>query len=145
MTDNKIHVFVEKEGQFEKTLELKGHSDWVRSIDVTVSTQSTSSFSKGDLLIASASQDKYIRIWKVGVSTLKEDSFDVLKQIELGEGIEDLELNDVKLSTKAHVINVNGVDYSILLDAVLLGHDDWVHCVSWQPAISIGMLKHVYK
>lgn len=38
---------------------LDGHSDWVRSLDITVEQKT------GDLLLASASQDKYVRIWRI--------------------------------------------------------------------------------
>lgn len=73
-------------------------------------------------MIASGSKDKYIRLWKLSRKTLQAD-FDKLQLDNYGGN----------LSNKAHVMKINGFDYSILLDAVLIGHDDWVHSVFWQP------------
>ena len=46
---------------------LEGHTDWIRSIDIAYFTDSDVSceFQNGDVIIASASQDKYIRLWKL--------------------------------------------------------------------------------
>jgi elongator complex protein 2 len=85
-------------------------------------------------LIASGSKDKYIRIWKLSESTLQHD-FDVLQK----------EIDGIQLSTKAHLLNVGNTDYSILLDAVLIGHDDWVHSVSWQPYLRFGIVRFKFR
>lgn len=56
-------------------MSLQGHENWVRSVDFTTYTkdnvESNLAFQKhyklkdGDLLLASASQDKYVRLWKM--------------------------------------------------------------------------------
>lgn len=46
-----------------------------------------------------------------------------------------------QLSTKAHIIDV-AMDtptsttkrFSVIFEALLLGHDDWVYTINWQPA-----------
>lgn len=46
---------------FQLTATLKGHENWVRSLEFTRETDQPFS----DTLLASASQDKYIRLWRV--------------------------------------------------------------------------------
>ncbi len=46
-------------------------------------------------------------------------------------------LNGTQLSTKAHIMKLENQVYSVLLDAILLGHDDWVLSVAWQPRSSM--------
>ena len=121
-TDCSLNVYVQSSrGEFEKRLSLVGHSDWIRSISVAKFNDSSSNtnadYNLDDLMIATASQDSYIRIWRVSVGkNSNSDNIDGSKQ----------------LSTKAFELTVNGVSYQFLLDAVLMGHDDWVQSVSWQ-------------
>jgi hypothetical protein len=50
---------------------LQGHTDWIRSIDIATFTATESNtsqitgFHDGDLIIATSSQDKYTRLWKI--------------------------------------------------------------------------------
>lgn len=66
--------------QFEKVVSLQGHTDWIRSIDIMTFTNTpenahwSSQFKDGDLVIASASQDKYIRLWKVSALLENENA-----------------------------------------------------------------------
>lgn len=57
-------------------MSLQGHDNWVRSLDFATFTKdevndnstannSTHHHQDGDLLLASGSQDKYIRIWRI--------------------------------------------------------------------------------
>jgi len=85
-------------------------------------------------MIASASQDKYIRIWKVsstGESSMQGSISDFDSQML--DAMNSLE--GTQLSTKAHVFQVGSLKYSAMLDAILLGHDDWVLSVNWQPSL----------
>jgi elongator complex protein 2 len=130
-TDCKIHIYVEKDGVFTKVSELKGHTDWVKSISVAVVSSNTESYTEGDLIVATSSKDKYIRLWKVSNATL-QSSFDAL-QVNADGGI--------TLSTKAHVIKAAGNEYAVSLDAVLIGHEDWVHSVTWHPEMCVNGTK----
>lgn len=48
--------------------------------------------------------------------------------------------NGMKMSTKAHLIqvsvdkNIEPKRYMFMFHALLMGHEDWVHSVQWQPA-----------
>jgi elongator complex protein 2 len=72
------------DGQFSKRLVIPGHTDWIRAIkSTTFTTQSEEyGFTNGDLMIASASQDKYIRIWKLSRARgVKKESADLIDSL----------------------------------------------------------------
>ncbi|RGB39893.1 hypothetical protein C1646_753914 [Rhizophagus diaphanus] len=94
---------------------------------------------KGDLLLASGSQGKYIRIWKIGLVKYDQEEVDKGKGNENGNekksSIKDLLVNvlDDGTFTKAHIIDVEVAKdrescvnkrYSIMFEALLIGHDD---------------------
>ena len=154
---------------------MAGHTDWIRSIKIATYThtheegghQRDYGFQDGDLMIATASQDKYIRIWKVSSTSAsaaldkKAGTTHTDEQEQTSSGTADFDaqmidamdsLMGTQLSTKAHVFESGGYDdcnrpdtsrvtYSAMLDAILLGHDDWVLSVNWQPSLlQIGSL-----
>ncbi|KAI9209908.1 WD40-repeat-containing domain protein [Polychytrium aggregatum] len=153
-TDNKLGVYIRSGAQFSKMLTLPGHTDWVRSVDIAVYTDQhenhslSKHFNKGDLMVASASQDKYIRIWKIsdtvsqtGAATEETVADDFTR--DLLDAIANVEMSDsfgggMQLSTKAHLVDIQVEEhrrkrYTIMFDALLLGHEDWVHSVAWAP------------
>lgn len=65
---------------------LQGHDNWVRDLSFATYTASedlvtNNSFKNGDLILASGSQDKYIRLWKISahvpVAETKTDESDI--------------------------------------------------------------------
>ncbi|RKO85919.1 WD40-repeat-containing domain protein [Blyttiomyces helicus] len=125
-----------REDAFTKTLSLHGHFDWVRSVEIATytatppNTASGSHFRDGDLVVASGSQDKYIRVWRIA------DAGAVADAATAGSGPEDLFTSEMMEALAEAGIKRK---YTVMFDALLLGHDDWVHCVSWQPAISLEL------
>jgi WD40 repeat protein len=148
---------------------LIGHEDWIRDIDVCQTNDHT-------LLIASSSQDNFIRLWKLestsvekkeDLSTniiIEEDSVksieDVVKMadkmgIKKGKDDDDEEEEDdesikknpdvieEELKLKSSLFTVHSkhlnkdeyVNYSINLDSVLYGHEDWIYTVKFHPRI----------
>jgi elongator complex protein 2 len=108
---------------FQRRAVLSGHEAWVRSLSFTQDTQS----STNDILLASASQDKYIRLWRlrrgdVEISAPVEDDADPL----LG-GMEPT------LSNKAHEFEAAGSKFSITFEALLFGNEDWIYTARWNP------------
>ncbi|XP_053253160.1 elongator complex protein 2 isoform X1 [Podarcis raffonei] len=112
--DCKIHLYVQQDGQFQKTLLLHGHEDWIRGIEWAVCD--------GDLFLSSCSQDCLIRIWKMHATSLLVEAQDE-ETIRLKENI-------------FTVKNDNGSDasFAVTLDSVLAGHENWVYAVHWQPS-----------
>ncbi len=75
-----IHIYTSLSDNldFTKVAVLKGHEDWVRGLDFTTSNS--------DIYLASASQDRYIRLWRISQSTShSQDDTDALypAQIEM--------------------------------------------------------------
>ncbi|KAF2278578.1 WD40 repeat-like protein [Westerdykella ornata] len=102
---------------------LTGHEGWIRALDFV--RESTSQDS--DLLLASASQDKYIRLWRVHKGAELPAASSALNDPALGV------LGRSSLSNKAHRFEtVAGDKYSITFEALLLGHEDWIYTASWR-------------
>ncbi|KAF9199367.1 Elongator subunit elp2 [Haplosporangium sp. Z 27] len=170
-TDNRISIYVMQSNQFEKVLSLQGHDNWVRSLDFATFTKDDSASSEngsndgqtegsravashhhtlqdGDLLLASGSQDKYIRIWRISAvdkadNTKEEEdpskaSSDGALTQDMLKSLEEMSKSGAQLSTKAHLIDVT-LDsaekkrFSVIFEALLLGHEDWVYTINWQP------------
>ncbi|KAF9161161.1 Elongator subunit elp2 [Actinomortierella ambigua] len=161
-TDNRINIYVRKDGQFVKSLSLQGHENWVRSLDfasftkvegVNISPEKAGSshhhtLQDGDLLLASGSQDKYIRLWRFSpvdttsseANVSKDPSEGALTQ-EMLQNFEDMyggiKKNVVaECRSTAHILEdpTSNQKFSAMFEALLLGHDDWVYTIQWQPA-----------
>lgn len=52
------------EGKFEKAVSLEGHDDWIRCL-------AFAKFSDEELCLASCSQDRYIRLWKITAKAMQ--------------------------------------------------------------------------
>ncbi|XP_004935233.3 elongator complex protein 2 isoform X2 [Gallus gallus] len=113
--DCKINLFIQQNGQFQKTLTLPGHEDWIRGVEWAICG--------GDLFLASCAQDCLIRIWKVCTKS---------KQFS--------EIEDDSIRLKENIFTVKDTDttYAITLESVLAGHENWVYAVHWQPSFSKG-------
>jgi elongator complex protein 2 len=117
-----IHIYISSgEGPFELSATLSGHSGWIRSLTFT---QEDPGRPESDLLLASGSQDKFIRLWRVHKG----------KELPTATRVDDPALGVIarSVSTKAHRFHAGGEPYSITFEALLLGHDDWVYTCSWQ-------------
>ncbi|KAF9822433.1 hypothetical protein SFRURICE_017708 [Spodoptera frugiperda] len=104
LDDHKIHVFVGDE--YHRAHTLAGHEDWVRGLDVQDVDNST-------IMLASASQDTYIRLWRIEKH--------VKQQVTKGIKVEE------------KLFPAYDEDWSVKLEAVLAGHEGWVYGVQWQP------------
>ena len=104
---------------------LPGHDDWVRSIAIrqlanTMETVEGVTYPKTTYIFASASLDRIIRLWKLTVEASSNPVY--------------VETNKLKLLTsKEYKFETETNRCSIFLDAILMGHDDWVSEVSWKP------------
>jgi elongator complex protein 2 len=101
---------------------LSGHEGWIRSLDFA----RESSDPQADILLASASQDKYIRIWRLHQGTelpaLAASGADPLSGAYLP---------GKSPSNKAHRFKAGSNDYSVTFEALLLGHEDWIYSAKW--------------
>ncbi|XP_027197839.1 elongator complex protein 2 [Dermatophagoides pteronyssinus] len=100
-----INRFNSLNKNLECLITLQGHSDWIKSIDLI-------SFND-KCLLASASQDFFVRVYEIRKSSLKTDM-----------GV---------MSENFSVTNNNGNEeyYSATLETVLAGHEGWVTNARW--------------
>ncbi|MCJ1435159.1 hypothetical protein MMC27_004530 [Xylographa pallens] len=111
---------VEESTLFTSRATLTGHEGWIRSLDFVDEAQDHG----GDLLLASASQDKYIRLWRVHDGEALPTSGIVVQHSLPGA-------REKSLSNKAHRFDAADFKYSITFEALLLGHEDWIYTVTW--------------
>lgn len=124
-TASSIHIFTDVSGQFKLNAILAGHEGWIRSLAFV----RESSSENGDILLASASQDKYIRLWRIHQGT-------ELPSLSAAASDPALGAFGRTLSNKPYFIGDGKDRYSITFEALLIGHDDWIYTVDWQPASS---------
>ncbi|KAI1876444.1 hypothetical protein JX265_003970 [Neoarthrinium moseri] len=124
-TRNIVQVFVAAsaaEPQFEVQATLAGHDEWVRSLDFAFEKASPTS----DLILASASQDKYVRLWRFHRGTELPAAAAEGNDPTMGAF-----LPGKSPSNKAHRLKSGDMDFSITFEALLLGHDDWIYSAKW--------------
>ncbi|KAF2140509.1 uncharacterized protein K452DRAFT_299261 [Aplosporella prunicola CBS 121167] len=124
-TKNNIQIYTQQESGFTLAATLKGHEDWIRSLAFIREGSDESS----DLLLSSASQDKYIRLWRIHQG-------EELPEVSKAADNPALGALGKSLHNKAHIFSSNNVPYSITFEALLVGHEDWIYSSVWrhQPA-----------
>ncbi|KAL8943955.1 MAG: hypothetical protein Q9216_000768 [Gyalolechia sp. 2 TL-2023] len=119
-TKANIYIYVTSQNNFIHQATLSGHEGWIRSLAITVENDGADD----DLLLASASQDKYIRLWrirKIGKSVQ-----------ERAQKMNESLTSESLLSSKTHKVRTVSNSFSLAFEALLLGHDDWIYTVAWQ-------------
>jgi elongator complex protein 2 len=112
----------QKRQDFKLQATLSGHEGWIRSLEFT-----QESFAPGsDLILSSASQDKYIRLWRIHQG----------KELPAAAASADPSLGPFmpgkSLSNRAHRFKAEGLDFSATFEALLLGHEDWIYSTKWR-------------
>ncbi|OTA61055.1 WD domain-containing protein [Hypoxylon sp. EC38] len=117
---------------FQLQATLSGHEGWIRSLDFTWEGNKL----VGDLILASASQDKYVRLWRfhqgrelpIATSSGADPSIGAY-------------LPGRSPSNKAHRLKAADKEFSITFEALLLGHDDWIYSAKWYLDPRTGKLQ----
>lgn len=129
-TKNVIQVYAltQLRGQPHHELQanLTGHEGWIRSLALWSSVSDTCTGREGDLLLASGSNDKYIRLWRI-----QEGKAQPGQGTSPGEC--SISLFEHALTSKVQMISSGERKYSITFEALLLGHEDWIYSVAWHP------------
>ncbi|KAL8371702.1 hypothetical protein RB595_001487 [Gaeumannomyces hyphopodioides] len=122
--------------EFKLQATLTGHEGWIRSLDYA--WEDASKAPQGDLLLASASQDKYIRLWRVHRTTAGDPppskAAVAAPQVDGGPPSSSLAFPGKSPSNKAHRFTAGASEYSISFEALLLGHDDWIYSAKWHSS-----------
>lgn len=109
--------------QFQLQATLRGHEGWIRSLSFTKESQQQAG---SDLLLASASQDKYVRIWRI------HQGQELPAAAAAGaDPASDAYLPGKSPANKAHWLKADGKDFSVTFEALLLGHEDWIYSAKW--------------
>lgn len=135
-TTNIIQIFTASTADADTQLKftpqatLPGHENWIRSLDFI--REKPKSEAESDILLASASQDKYIRIWRIHQgsalsmpTSAASDASAAAAALTPGP------------ANKIHKIKVEGTadpttnKYCIMFEALLLGHEDWIYTARW--------------
>jgi elongator complex protein 2 len=119
-TKTTIQIYVSRDDKFSLAATLTGHEGWIRSLAISKESDDGS----GDLLLASASQDRYIRLWRIHQGQDLPAASRAANDPSLG-------ILGKSLSNKAHHFEANKETYSITFEALLLGHEDWIYTAAW--------------
>ncbi|KAK8744911.1 hypothetical protein OTU49_000685 [Cherax quadricarinatus] len=126
--DCRIHILTASElGQFYPAGVLNGHEDWVMTLDFMKEDN-------GGLLLASGSKDSSVRVWRFSVIKHNE-------QLEkaVNAGNKELRLRPVILKIPS---TTSDVIISVLLDAILAGHEGLVSEVCWAQPVFKESKRH---
>ena len=95
---------------FSLACNLSGHQNWIRGIDFA--------HIEGDrILLATGSQDRYVRVWSI-------DKTQPDRSVSLDS------LGITKYAPKPRIY-VGDESFDIILESLLVGHEDWVMSVAW--------------
>jgi len=112
--------------QFQRVHKLTGHEDWVRGLDFIDDG--------GDLLLASGSQDNFIRLWRIAPRSeeqMRENRIDLLKLSE----------NEAEIKVEEKILQLGREAwYAVSLESVLYGHEGWIYEVHWHKTEEQGRL-----
>lgn len=97
---------------------LPGHEDWIKCFAFVCEKPEL------DYILASGSQDRYIRLWR----------------LRFNEAIDCSDNDELKLqllSNKQYKFTVDEGAASFSFEALIMGHDDWISCLKWHPSTSV--------
>ena len=126
-TSIQVYAVTCEAGQFTHELQatLTGHEGWIRSLALRLFDDPE----RGTVL-ASASQDRCIRLWKFAKATTASNA-----TLEKGSAS-----NKPKLTAKVQTVKVPDAAFSITFEALLVGHEDWIYTAAWNPVANASQL-----
>ncbi|PIA14968.1 WD40 repeat-like protein [Coemansia reversa NRRL 1564] len=143
-TDGRVRLFSragDAGSQFVAGPALTGHADWVTAVawrrveagDVAAGGTATAHWRAGDTVLASAAQDGLVRLWHVQrAAGAGSDDALVAAEVALAASAEGKTAETTIGTTgAAQTLLVADTAYAVASDAVLAGHDAWVHSAAW--------------
>lgn len=153
---NAGNVVTTSEDVFKAVGVLAGHEEWVTCLTSVAADSRT-------LLLSSGSKDAKIRIWRLCNSSrasiasnssdlqkineynnlkLEDEDEEEVDETEAPEGIVELEPDESLSEARLIFDTPSGSMCSVFLEALLIGHEDWVTSVHWitntnTPEISV--------
>lgn len=155
--DARVHIYIaslesimskQSESVFRSVGALVGHEEWITCLSAT-------SLDDRTLMLASGSQDTKIRLWKIVVQAstaaiaVSDANTAVSSMDDANEG-EDIQEEGAEIApavnyeedeslSEARLLFAAGdgqQSFAVFLDALLIGHEDWVTSLSWMPPSS---------
>ncbi|KAI9468814.1 WD40-repeat-containing domain protein [Coemansia mojavensis] len=129
-TDSHVHVFVQRDGVFDRAARLAGHAGWTAAVAAAQAgardtTQgATAHWRAGDVIVASGSHDRMVRLWRIS-RTREAQATGLRAQLDAAARGDELALQE-------QTFCVAGRLYAAAADAVLAGHEGRVHGVRWR-------------
>jgi elongator complex protein 2 len=155
--DSRVHIYTTTLNHLKNSTEQKmrkfnfsgavfGHEEWVTCFSSFIVDEKS-------MMLASGSQDTKIRLWNIkaqiqsGVQAQAAQHQQVSENLEVElevDGDDAVEgdiiqstLEDEELESEARLqFSVDSTLYSVLLESLLVGHEDWVTSVRWMPALA---------
>lgn len=140
--DARVHLLVLAGSSLTPAGQLTGHEEWITCI-ATIQHEQV-------IYMATGSQDNKIRLWRICAGTdaptataaaFQEPTAEDEEEDEAEEGQEIapavFDEDDDKHRHEARCqFTADGRGYLVFLEALLVGHDDWVTAVHWMPCSS---------
>ncbi|SSD60177.1 related to Elongator complex protein 2 [Saccharomycodes ludwigii] len=107
-----LNTSTQELSDFKQAAVMEGHEDWIKSLDIRKN-------GPGSYLLASGSQDRYIRLWKLSVNEEERESPGKL----------------TLLSNKKYMFEIGeSTKVTFNFEALIMGHDDWVSSIQWHES-----------
>ncbi|CCX07201.1 WD40-repeat-containing domain protein [Pyronema domesticum] len=124
-TNISVYIAPSPGADFIHQANLAGHENWVRSLTFTHEDPSSTD---SDLILASSSQDLYVRLWRVHQG-------ETLPPVSINRETKTYGFAS-QLSNKPHMLRLPETSevWSVTFEALLIGHEDWVYTAAWNPS-----------
>lgn len=105
----------ERVTNFKQAAVMTGHEDWIKCLTFVTESKHKS------YILASGCQDRYIRLWRLRLGELIDDS-------------DEQELKLTLLSNKQYKFELHNNRAAFNFEALIMGHDDWITGLQWHPS-----------
>eukprot|EP00892_Ulva_mutabilis_P001225 jgi/Ulvmu1/11102/UM070_0018.1 len=121
--DAAVRVFCRPpDGAFEPRCTLRGHDNWVTGLAATAATAPSGA---QHVYVASASQDRTARLWRLTCTDT------TAQHAAAPTSAEEASAAFLTSFAQKHTFQAGSLRLQASIHGVLVGHEDWVHSVCW--------------